>query len=263
VRATRRSPRGWLIATAATLIAGVLVLVTALSSRSAERRPFCRSSLIPAYVGPAAITDLVESSEHPRLLLIINPASGPGTDEHPLYREAVGAAHAGGARVLGYVPTGYGGRDLAAAEADIDRYRSWYGVDGIFLDEVSHDAAQLPYYRPLSRYARAAGGGVVALNPGTVPARGYFDLADVVVTFEGPVAAYAEALARTPNWVRRLPSDRIAHLVYAASREEALAAAQAPRGAGWLYVTSGGHPDPWRTVPDYLQEEEEALRRCS
>jgi hypothetical protein len=101
------------------------------------------------------------------------------------------------------------------------------------------------------------------LNPGTVPARGYFDLADVVVTFEGPAADYADALQRTPDWLRRLPPARIAHLVYAASRQQALAAAKAPLGAGWLYITSGRLPNPWRTVPDYLREEEAALRNCS
>ena len=51
-----------------------------------------------------------------------------------------------------------------------------------------------------------------------VPARGYFDLADLVVTYEGPFADYARRLAGEPEWVRDEPT---AHLVYAASREQA------------------------------------------
>jgi hypothetical protein len=259
-----RIPRGWLIASAVTAAAtaGALVLVTVVFGRSSDRRPACRGSLIPAYVTPAAITDLAEGSQHPRLL-IINPASGPGTTQHPPYRDAVAAAHASGAQVLGYVPTSYGARDPAAVLDDIDRYRAWYGVDGIFLDEASHDAVQLPYYRTLSRHVRASGDGLVVLNPGTVPARRYFDIADVVVTFEGPAAGYPDALVQTPGWLLRLAPDRIAHLVYGASREQALEAAQAPLGPGWLYVTSGQLPDPWRTVPDYLHEQEAELRSCA
>jgi hypothetical protein len=262
VSASLRSRRAWVILSA--VAAGVLVLLTVLSmSRAAEPARACRGSLIPAYVTPAALTGVLDAPQVPRVL-IINPASGPGTEPHPPYREAVEAAHAKGARVLGYVPTGYGAREAAAAEADIDRYRSWYGVDGIFLDEAAHDPAQLPYYRALSRHARAGGGkALVVLNPGRVPARGYFDVADVVVTFEGVAADYAAALQHTPAWVRDLPLDRIAHLLYGASREQALAAVNAPATAGWLYVTSGTLPNPWETLPDFLNEQEAALKRCS
>ena len=257
-----RIPRPWLVAWIAAAAAGALVLVTVVSSRGADRRPPCRGTLIPAYITPAAITDLVDGSQH-RRLIIINPASGPGAAAHPAYREAVAAARASGALVVGYVPTAYGARDPAAVQADIGRYREWYGVDGVFLDEAAHDEAQLPYYRALSLHARAAGAALVVLNPGTVPRAGYFDLADVVVTYEGPASGYADASTRTPDWVREQPPDRIAHLVYAASREQALAVAENPLAPGWLYVTSGVLPNPWQTVPDYLDEVEAVLRSCS
>ena len=47
---------------------------------------------------------------------------------------------------------------------------------------------------------------------------------------------------------------RIAHLIYGASREQALAAL-ATRPAGYVYVTSGTLPNPWGTLPAYLAEE--------
>jgi hypothetical protein len=260
MRAPVRIPRTWLLASVATTGALVLMTVFSITSRSADRPQSCRNSLIPAYVAPEAMTDLVDGS-HPRLL-IINPASGPGAEENPRYRRAVELAHASGTRVLGYVSTSYGARDAAVAEAEIDRYESWYGVDGIFLDEAAHGEAELPYYRALSGHARLHD-RLVVLNAGTVPARAYFDLADVVVTFEGPAADYADALKRTPDWLRQLSPARSAHLVYAASRQQALSIANSPLAAGWLYVTSGTLPNPWRTVPDYLREEEAALRNCS
>src|ERR1700750_947809 len=94
-----------------------------------------------------------------------------------------------------------------------------------------HDDARLPYHRALSRDLRAS---FLVLNPGTVPARGYFAVANVVVTFEGPYASYAAW--REPDWLDALRA-RSAHLVYAASRAQARALLAAPRRAGYLYVT--------------------------
>ena len=242
--------------------AGVILLVILLTSRGTERRPSCRSTLIPAYLTPRAIVDAVDGSSRPRLI-VVNPQSGPGADEHPDYRRAVRTAQRAGARVLGYVPTDYASRPISDVMADVDRYAEWYGVDGVFLDEASHLSAQLPYYAALSRHIRAPGRRLVVLNPGVVPAQGYFGLADVVVTFEGPYENYAGAVERMPDWVRAQPPDRVAHLVYGASREQALSAVRNLDGAGYLYVTSGSMPDPWRALPAYLHEEEEALEACS
>jgi hypothetical protein len=94
------------------------------------------------------------------------------------------------------------------------------------------------------------------LNPGVVPARALLDHADVVVTYEGPADGYAPAVARMPA----LPATHVAHLVHGASREQALAAAGAPDGPGYLYMTSGAPPNPWRTLPTYLDEQDRVLR---
>jgi hypothetical protein len=240
--------------------AGVILLVILLTSRGTERRPSCRSTLIPAYLTPRAIVDAVDGSSRPRLI-VVNPQSGPGADEHPDYRRAVRTAQRAGARVLGYVPTNYASRPLADAMADVDRYAAWYGVDGVFLDEAAHDAAALPYYAALARDARADGLGVVALNPGTVPAPAYFDLADVVVTFEGPFSSYEAALGSMPRWLRDVPRRKVAHLVYAADRAQALRAVTEGE-AGFVYATDATLPNPWDRLPAYLDELEARLAGC-
>ncbi len=256
-----RRERGLLLASVAA--AGAIVLVTLLTTRGADRRTTCRTTLIPAYVPPHALVELVRASSRPRLL-VINPASGPGAEPSAGYREAVRTAQRAGARVLGYVHTTYGARPAADVMADIDRYMSWYGVDGVFLDEAAHDVARVGYYAALARHVRAGGARrVVVLNPGVVPARQYFALADVIVTFEGPYAAYGAAMDATPDWVRDQPPGRVAHLVYDASRQQALATVSHPQQAGYVYATSGSMPDPWRTVPAYLHEEEHALEVCA
>jgi spherulation-specific family 4 protein len=252
--------RWWWLTTCSGVVATTL-LVVLLGTRGgrADVRP-CRSALIPAYVSADEVTALARHA-HPGRVLVINPDSGPGATADRAYRRAVGVAKRAGTRVLGYVPTGYGARDASAAEDEIDRYRSWYGVDGIFLDEVASDDASLAYYAALSLHVRSSGGRLVVLNPGLVPARGYFRIADVVVTFEGPVASYSAAVARAPSWLQGIPAGRIAHLIYGASREQALGAIGLAAHAGYLYATTGSPPHPW-SVPAYADETEALIARC-
>jgi spherulation-specific family 4 protein len=252
--------RAWIAAAAAAAVAGAAAFLLPLASRDAGQRQPCRGALIPAYVEPGAIGELAKAPGRGRLI-VINPASGPGGSADRAYEQAVRAAKRSGARVLGYVPTGYGTRPAAAVEQDVDRYRSWYGVDGVFLDEASANRASLYHYRALSRHVRATPGQLVVMNPGVVPARGYFGIADVIVTFEGPVSAYAGALSETPAWVEEEPRGRIAHLIYGASREQALAAVRRRPHAQYVYAAAGSPPHPW-SLPDYLDEEEALLDAC-
>jgi hypothetical protein len=240
-----------------------IAVVLALLHRGGERAATCRAALIPAYLPPHELAALARRPGRPQMV-IVNPDSGPGARRSGAYGEAVRALQAVGVRVLGYVPTGYGWRPLDATLADVDRYASWYGVDGIFFDEAASSRDGLVHYRALARAARAALRGrppLVVVNPGVPPAPGYFDLADVVVTFEGSYAAYADAVKATPAWLHREPPERVAHLLYGATRTQALGAL-AGAEAGHLYATSGALPNPWRTLPGYLDEEVEALATC-
>jgi hypothetical protein len=243
-------------------VVAVVLVITVVAALAADPEPPCRSTLIPAYVSPERLSELAKSAE-PGRTVILNPASGPGAAPDAAYRRAARQVRAAGTELLGYVPTGYGARDPAAVKADIERYESWYGVDGIFLDETAHDAANVPYYKSLSETIHAAGERTVAINPGVVPGRAYFDLADVVVTYEGPYAGYADAERRTPAWVEELPRGRIAHLVYGASGEQAERVVTANAHAGHVYVTDGALPHPWGSLPPYLDQEERSLATCS
>jgi hypothetical protein len=239
--------------------AGVLAAALLVGARNPHDAPRCHM-LLPAYVPPDAVPELARVAR-PQLL-IVNPASGPGAGRDDAYVAAVRGAQRAGAQVLGYVPTAYGARPNGQVQSDVDRYEKWYGVDGIFLDEAAAAPSLLGRYRTLAQHIRAAGERLVVLNPGTVPDRGYFDLADVVVTFEGPYARYSEAMDRAPSWVRDLPRGRSAVLVYGASREQAASVVADTRHDGYVYTTSGTLPHPWGTVPAYLREENGPLGGC-
>ena len=78
-----RPQRGLILASAAA--AGAILIVILLTTRGADRRPTCRTTLIPAYVPPHALVELVRASSRPRLV-VINPGNGPGTEPSPAYR---------------------------------------------------------------------------------------------------------------------------------------------------------------------------------
>lgn len=166
------------------------------------------------------------------------------------YRTALGALGAAGVRRLAYVATSDSTRPLTEVEAEIDFYHG-FPIDGIFLDEVSHEPPAWKYNEALIAYVRGLRKtGTVILNspyPDAAFVRG--TSADAVVVFEGAYADWLDFDIRYPG----IPPARLAALVHgtprvALTRVMKLAAA---RGIGLLFVTDRG----WDLLPSYLREE--------
>ncbi len=253
--------RAWLVAVS---IAGAAVVAATLVTFSESRanRPCARShaALIPAYVPPGELTELVKHSDRTRLV-VVNPDSGPGAAMQPAYADTIARLKFAGNRVLGYVSTGYASRDPELVRTEVALYASWYRIDDIFLDEVASTEEALPYYTALSAFLRTGADRLVVFNPGMVPARGYFDVADIVVTFEGQFADYRAKVDLTPSWVHKFPATRTAHLIYGASDEQALESVDTPR-ADYVYANSATLPNPWGTLSPSLMEQQSRLARC-
>src|SRR5262245_32676175 len=91
--------------------------------------------LIPMYVYPgnihknAAYNRLIELKrryETVPMWVIINPASGPGTEVDGNHTKAINRLRGAGCIVLGYVTTRYGKRDAADVRKDIDQWLKIY-----------------------------------------------------------------------------------------------------------------------------------------
>jgi hypothetical protein len=209
--------------------------------------------MVPAYVEPS-------SHAWPRLVgaaggiraVIVNPDSGPGRVRSRAFAARYRALQAAGIPILGYVPTGFGHRPLAAVVSDIRRYQRWYRTDGDFLDEGAIGASALPYYR---RAAAAARGREIVMNPAAVPARGYLKIASTIVTFEGNEAAYRTA--RMPGWTSRLPASRFSDIVYGVPKGHlaAVLAMARRRNIGSVYVTDAAGSNPYDRLPSYFRHE--------
>jgi hypothetical protein len=239
--------------------------------------PVCLSVLVPSYMSPSAgglawntiIADPVRSNDVERIL-IVNPNSGPATAANSEYRSVVTAAQRAGNQVYGYVSTRYGKVDPQIVQEEIRKYIKWYGVDGIFVDEVSADAAQVvQYYQPVATFITSAinGGGVI-LNSGTYPDPRYAEIKVPkhsklqIVVFEHDFAAFTAASFVVPAWSSKYPASMFINIVYDAPAKGLAKVLQlsAQRGVGSVYVTDQSLPNPYAALPSYWAELNQATQ---
>jgi hypothetical protein len=187
------------------------------------------------------------------MLIVLNPASGPGTAVDPNYTAVLESLEGTGVEVYGYVDTDYGRRPASAVLADADRYLEWYEPDGIFLDQTPSEPELLAYLAGIGDGLRQRGLRV-AMNPGQPDFEpGLLDAADFIVNFEGPLQQYEQT--SFPGWATENRS-KMWHLVYDvpdASAMDAVLSRSAQTGANAIFVTDGVLPNPWDGLPPYWE----------
>jgi len=128
--------------------------------------------LVPLYVDPvnnrADWMKVVEAANRVNMNVIINPSGGPIGCQTAMFQEALNLLTSQNIVVLGYVPTGFGNRDMAAIKQDITNYQACSQFGGIFLDEVSRDANQVDNITELCSFIRGVPQfGRTVLNAGS------------------------------------------------------------------------------------------------
>lgn len=197
-------------------------------------------------------------------IVVVNPDSGVGARINRDYVTAVRRAQAAGIAVIGYVYTSYGRRPAAKVLEEIAAYIQWYGVDGVFLDEVNSSAARVPYYQQFADIVHTAG-LLVVLNPGTYPDEALMAAGDIVMVFEASFDEYRTL--QVPAWVTNHDPGKFWHVIYGASTatrmRSALRWAQ-QRNAGYVYVTNDVLDNPYDSLPGYFAREIDELEKsCS
>jgi hypothetical protein len=219
--------------------------------------------LVPAYFYPAqgsAWDSLNRAAQRVPLIAIMNPNNGPTTAPIADYSRAVTALRNAGGLVIGYVYSSYTARPVAQVKADIDRYLSFYTIDGIFVDEMTNDpdAAHLAYYAELYSYIKSNRPSYLVVgNPGTKTLADYLlrPTADLLVTFENNTG-YAQYVP--DPWTQTRPATAFSHLCYATAAAETMTNyvdLAARRNAGYIYVTDDSGSNPWDRLPSYWETE--------
>jgi hypothetical protein len=260
-RRPRRRPRALPLVLAAIIVALAVIGAVKLAggrpvAAACPASTRSQSTFVPAFFEPPEWSRAVTGGRAPAVM-ILNPASGPGTAPDPALQDAVRQARAAGARIIGYIGTNYAHLPAGQARREVSDYRSWYHVGGIFLDQTpTEGSGQLGYYRGLAGYIRQVTGGVIWINPGTVPDRSYLSVASVVMIFEGSWAEYQHLTL--PAWVRDYPADRFAHTIYATPAAAVTGAARLARdrNAGYLFLTPDAGANPYGGLPAYWPREQ-------
>jgi len=205
---------------------------------------------VPSYFYPGTFWTQLGDGAPTVGLAVVNPNSGPGTAPDPNYVSQASATRARGIRVVGYVDTAYGLRTLSAVEADVDRQYEWYGVDGIFFDQVPNECSKIAYYQTLADYVRAKPGThEVVLNPGASTGECFMSASDLLITFEDSYAQYVGW--QLSGWETKYPASRFWQLVLGTTQADmpSAIALSRSRNVGWIYVTPDILPNPWDTLP--------------
>lgn len=195
--------------------------------------------------------------------LLINVGNGAGSAVDQDWLRQVKIARARGGKIMGYVSTMYGQRSRADILADVDKHVRFYGVDGIFLDEMTNGigdgAKYVAAYRDLYLTLKRLYGQAfwVVGNPGTSTTEDVLSCADTVMVYESDAAYYLNPTWDIhPSYYADYPSTKFWHVVHTVtSREQALAVLKAASKLrpAFFYMTDlrfdAGASNPYATPP--------------
>jgi hypothetical protein len=212
--------------------------------------------LVPLYVYPGGAWTTVAAAkeQYPSVpvVAVVNPASGPGLHLQQAYVKGVRSLHAAGVVALGYVHTSYGKRPLSVDEAEMGKYHRWYGVDGIFLDEMAYTAGHESYYRTLTAYAKSLAMQTTIGNPGTDTLPSYVGTVSAIVIYE--TAGYPSLSFLSGGWHGQYAKSNFGFISYAVQTLNPSFDQQAAAYVGYEYVTNQRLPNPYAALPPYFTQ---------
>jgi hypothetical protein len=211
-----------------------------------------------------------EKVRHPSVPVVaaFNPSSGPGWNYDGNIDAWVKKLRSVGVIAIGYTHDGYGSRPLAALRADADKYKNWYGADGLFIDEFTNKPGFEGHYRDLTNYAKSIGMKMTMGNPGTDVPRSYIETVDVLNITEGrgymPLSwlQYCVLCSADQGWHYQYDKRNFAYIRYDIGWVDTAFVASSTQHVGLVYITDGGDWNGrWFHVPPYFGEMMSVLDR--
>jgi Spherulation-specific family 4 len=218
----------------------------------------CQATFVPAFFYASSTWGQAIDTKPDPTVMLLNVDNGVGTSPLSHFQTLVKQAQDAGITVLGYSSTVYASRSISSVETEISEYKSWYGVNGIFLDLTQGTSGEFSYYQTLANYIRSTiHGGIVWLNPGSYPDPSFMSIANVVMVFEGSYSSYLSD--QVPSWVSQYSPDQFANVLYDTPQSDLASAINLSRGrsrAGHLFVTDlSGAGNPYGALPSYWPQE--------
>jgi hypothetical protein len=230
----------------------------------AEQKP--AGVIVPLYLYPQMwisgnaweqLANIVKGHPYSKIVAIINPNSGPGTSRNTDYAAGIKMLKDAGITVVGYTYTEYGQRPTSEIQADIGRYQSFYsaedGVTGILFDEMSTHPGKESYYKSLSNYAKSKGATFTIGNPGTSTSESYIGTVDTITIYEGQDLP-STGLLNDRTFAGKYDKRNFNYVAYGVPSLDIAATKSTASYVGWRYVTNDNLPNPWDTLPSYLEQ---------
>jgi hypothetical protein len=134
-------------------------------------------------------------------------------------------------------------------EADISTYKSWYGVQGVFVDQMANWAGDEWYYSTLSSYAKSLGMSFTVGNPGAPVPSSYVGTMDCIITYEN---AGALSISTIASWTMGYPKSNWGIVAYGIGSLDTSYVASASNYLGYIYLTNGVWPAPYSSLTSYF-----------
>lgn len=184
------------------------------------------------------------------IVAIVNAANGSGSAKNDSYAMAIQRVQAAHILVLGYVFTSLAQRPLAEVKQDIANYKDWYGVDGVYLDQMATVAGNESYYANATKYAKSLGMVMTMGNPGTYIARSYLGTVDTLVIYERP---QLPNLAYLQSWTKSgAGKSNFAFIAFDVPDFNQTYAKAAATSVGLMFMTDAKN---YFVMPTYLSNE--------
>src|SRR5262249_30744682 len=111
---------------------------------------------------------LIEAASKVKLVVIANPASGPGEERNLDYATIFTEASRHGVTLIGYISTQYAARPFDEIKKDIDHWVQFYPqIRGFFFDQQPREGQHAAHYAQIRDYAQQKlRDPLVITNPG-------------------------------------------------------------------------------------------------
>jgi hypothetical protein len=236
-------------------IAAIVLLLTA-SFSTMPQTAFGASStgvIVPLYTYPGSTWDAVISAKntHPAvpIVVIVNCCNGPGSSKDSTWATWIQKMQSAGIIVIGYVDTLYGSISSTTVKSEIDAWRSWYNVDGIFFDEMSNWAGGEAYYSSLNSYVKSKGMTFTVGNPGTDTLTSYIGTVDNMLIYE---SAGLPSISSLAGWHTNYNKANFGIIPFGVGSLDTSYEASASNYVGYMYITNDNLPNPWDSLPPYF-----------
>ncbi len=181
-------------------------------------------------------------------MAVVNPSNGPGWGSDPNFYSGIKSLQAAGIDVLGYVASNYASVPQGTVETEVQDYVSWYGVNGVYIDQMANWPGAEWYYSGITNYAHSIGAWFVAGNPGADVPSSYIGTVDTIVIYEN---AGLPSLGFLGGWHTSYAKSNFAVVAYGDSFDQSYI--QSASGyLGWIFTTDAGWPNPYGSLPSYL-----------